>query len=304
MVKLSSSSKQKQTARASSLLQKSQPYAPKKKDKEAKAAEIGRLCDAAQSHTFVYVGEPHNIDGITIRTLKDFLRKETGTTIMYSKNTLARVALGKDEASEVAPGLAKLAASMTGNVCLLFSESKPDVLDGAIKSCLGERRAFIGAGAIAPETVTVPLGPCPLFTSTQEPLLRRLGAPVTLDRGVIVFSRELIVCTAGEVVSAAGAKLLRLLSRPLAVPALRLLRVVADGKYLTLASPSSTSSLSLSLSSKGKKAGGEMEVEEAERESERERDEADPSAHAVPPAPRRSKKHRESKPLKISRRKR
>jgi ribosomal protein L10 len=140
-------------------------------------------------------------------------------------------ALGQTPEEAQAPNLDRLAAHLSGNVGLLFTNRDPD----AVLSYLANFSPvdFARAGTVAPRGFTVPpgvvystggdvdpTGDVPMG-HTVEPELRRLGMPTSMVRGkvflgsgngdVAVESQEgYVVCKQGDVLDSRQTRLLKL----------------------------------------------------------------------------------------------
>lgn len=68
---------------------------------------------------------------------------------------------------------------------------------------------FPTAGFVPAETITVPEGPLgPEFIHSMEPMLRKLGMPVLLQKGVIMVLSEYKLCKAGKPITPEQSRLL------------------------------------------------------------------------------------------------
>ncbi|KAL1244835.1 mRNA turnover protein [Trichinella spiralis] len=79
-----------------------------------------------------------------------------------------------------------------------------------------EQPEFARSGNKATETITIPAGPLEQFQFTIEPLLRKLGLPVTLEKGVIIMEKDFVVCKKDCVLTPEQAKILELFGIKLA----------------------------------------------------------------------------------------
>merc|ERR1712071_527629 len=67
---------------------------------------------------------------------------------------------------------------------------------------------FARTGGVATETVVLGEGPLPDFGHGMEPMLRQMGLPCSLVRGVVTLIKEHTVCTKGEVLTSEQARIL------------------------------------------------------------------------------------------------
>lgn len=68
---------------------------------------------------------------------------------------------------------------------------------------------FPSAGFIPEETITIPEGPLPEeFIHSMEPMLRKLGMPVLLQKGVIRVLSDFKICKAGKPITPEQSRLL------------------------------------------------------------------------------------------------
>ncbi|OUC42921.1 hypothetical protein D917_10169, partial [Trichinella nativa] len=79
-----------------------------------------------------------------------------------------------------------------------------------------EQPEFARSGNKATETITIPAGPLEQFQFTIEPLLRKLGLPVTLEKGVVIMEKDFVVCRKDCVLTPEQAKILELFGIKLA----------------------------------------------------------------------------------------
>lgn len=68
---------------------------------------------------------------------------------------------------------------------------------------------FASAGFVPDETITIPEGPLDAeFIHSMEPMLRKLGMPVLLQKGIITVLSEYAICKAGKPITPEQSRLL------------------------------------------------------------------------------------------------
>lgn len=139
---------------------------------------------------------------------------KSDSRFIFGKNRIMQIGLGRTKAEELAKGLHKLSAQLTGQVGLLFTErTKKDVLEWADNYWALE---YARAGHVAQETIVLPEGPQPEFSHAIEPHLRSLGLPTKLDKGVVHLYTNYTACEKGKMLTPEQARILKLFARPLA----------------------------------------------------------------------------------------
>lgn len=146
--------------------------------------------------------------------LKELRNEWKHSRFFFGKNRIMRLGLGKTESDETEENLHKLSARVQGQCGLLFTEkSKDEVLEWFEKYSALE---YARSGFRASETVVLPEGPLEEFSHSIEPHLRALGMPVQLTKGIPTLYKEFTVCEKGKVLTPEQARILKLISKPMA----------------------------------------------------------------------------------------
>lgn len=162
---------------------------------------------------------------------KDVRGMFTDSRFFLGKNRVMQVALGTSTADEYRPNLSLLAADLSGNVGLLFT-NRPQA---EVEKFFAEFSSpdFARSGNVATEDVTIPAGPLDVpHTMCDE--LRKLGVDVSLVKGTVVVARDHTVCASGDSLTPEQCRLLKHFGHELAVFSLRLLSVWAGGAFSNL----------------------------------------------------------------------
>jgi len=141
-------------------------------------------------------------------------RLKTCSRIFMGKNKIMQLALGNTPETEAHPNLSRVAQKIVGYCGLLFTNEKKEYISKIISEC--EDDNYARAGFKATKTITLTAGPLEGFLPSQEPLLRSLGLPSLLKKGVIELQGNYTVCKEGEVLSPEQAKLVALLGEKMA----------------------------------------------------------------------------------------
>ena len=196
----------------------------KKKDRAWKGKVIDDARAAADAFPAAYVFAVSNLRNDRLQDLRASLRP-TSKLCLGGVGKL-RVALGGKGVGEPRPGLAKLAAHLSGTAGLLFT-SLPHA--DVVREFHGfEHADYARAGSRATAELALEAGPlagptgAPL-AHTLEPALRSHGLPTKLDRGVVTLLADTVVCRPGDVLTPGAAALLRAFGQRQAVCRLRLL---------------------------------------------------------------------------------
>eukprot|EP01087_Luapelamoeba_hula_P010703 TRINITY_DN283_c0_g1_i1.p1 TRINITY_DN283_c0_g1~~TRINITY_DN283_c0_g1_i1.p1 ORF type:complete len:259 (-),score=53.79 TRINITY_DN283_c0_g1_i1:22-798(-) len=167
---------------------------------------IERLRTSLDEYAYVYV---FSFENLRTTYLKDVRDKWEASRFYLGKNKVLQVGLGRSASEERYKDVHFLGKHLTGNRGLFFTNSpKEDVLSffNTYKQDDHARSGFA-----ATQTVTVPEGPLVDWAHSLEPLLKKLGMPTRLVKGVIHVDREWTVCKEGQPVTPEQAKILKLM---------------------------------------------------------------------------------------------
>lgn len=185
-----------------------------REDKERIADEIRRCAD---TYAYIWV---LNVENMRNKFLKEIRQDWAGSRILFGRTKLMQKILGRTKEDEYQDNVHELAELLHGDVGLLFTNDKPDVVREYFDSFA--RADFARAGTPAPVTFTVPEG-IVYSTGGQQPAdddlplphsmeitVRNLGMPTRLLAGKVTLSAPYTICTEGQVLDSSQAQLLKL----------------------------------------------------------------------------------------------
>jgi len=196
-----------------------------------------RIHEAVDQYASVFVFSFANLRSAHFKQLRAEFAEDS--RFLLGKNKVMQLALAGVTASSAAaaaaaagagagpaatpyrPGLDRLAADLTGNVGLLFTQRDPAKVRAFFASY--GRPDFARAGFVPARSIALPAGRMEALPHTMCDTLRKLGVPVRLDKGVVVVTEECQLCTAGEPISPEQGRLLKLFGHQLAVFSVTLL---------------------------------------------------------------------------------
>ncbi|VDN18952.1 unnamed protein product [Gongylonema pulchrum] len=117
------------------------------------------------------------------------------------------IALGRDPATEQAPGLSKMSGMLKGECGLMFTNEKRKAVITYFKEL--HIQDYARCGQTATSTVELSEGPLPQFPFSVEPQLRKLGLPTKLDKGMVTLVADYVVCKQGDKLTAEQSRLLK-----------------------------------------------------------------------------------------------
>lgn len=207
----------------------------KKKGKGWKEGLVSTVRQHADNFPSIYLFRFYNMRTETFKELREELRD--GGRFVLGSNKVMQVALGKGESDEHKTGLHELSERLRGPCGLFFTSLPREEVVKAFSDFT--REDFARAGAKATEDFDLPAGPLegpsgPL-SHTIEPMLRKLGLPTKLNKGIVELVGDYSVCKAGRPLTANQAALLRVFGVKMAVFRLKLLACWTDDKVEQLA---------------------------------------------------------------------
>mmetsp|Transcript_9841 Transcript_9841/g.26713 ORF Transcript_9841/g.26713 Transcript_9841/m.26713 type:complete len:225 (-) Transcript_9841:122-796(-) len=180
----------------------------KKRPKEKKDKLLDEIREAASKFKYIFLLSIENERNNFIQVVRQRLRP---SRLICAKNKVMQHALGMTPSAECEDNIHKLAAMITGQCGLLFSDKTPS----DVQSVLAEYRPadFARSGAKATETVTLPRGVDALahLPHSIEHHLRQLGMPTQLQNGQIHLHGDHTVCKEGQELTADAAQVLKLM---------------------------------------------------------------------------------------------
>ncbi|CAG9806569.1 unnamed protein product [Chironomus riparius] len=176
-----------------------------RKGLEHKQKVIEEIQECTEKYPNIYV---FSVDNMRNSTLKYIRNEWKGSKFFFGKIAVMKLGLKNADVSD------ELIERLEGQRGLLFTkEDKVTVCDWFKEYSTEE---FARGGFKAQETVVLPEGPLPDFSHAIEPHLRKLGMPTSLQKGIVTLIGEYTVCKKGQTLTPEQAKILKLLSRPLA----------------------------------------------------------------------------------------
>eukprot|EP00977_Amphora_coffeiformis_P003163 scaffold586_cov155-Amphora_coffeaeformis.AAC.24 len=195
------------------LLQSSIPVSLTQTEKRAtrdhKSKYIQQVREAVDQHNTVYLFNYENMRSNKFKDVRVEFRDDS--RIFLGKNKLLQIALGRTPEEEYSDNLRHLAKGITGGSVGLLITSKPaNVVEGYFETL--SEPDFARAGARANAEVTITEDKMSSFPVSMMEQLRKLGMPVEIKQGKVVFRDGLQkhrLCKKDEVISAEQCKLLK-----------------------------------------------------------------------------------------------
>jgi len=179
----------------------------KKKGAEGKQKLIDEIRKCVDSYEHIFVFSVENMRNNKLKDVRqDF---KTDSRFFFGKNKVTAVALGRIAEEAYAENLNRISKHLTGQTGLIFTQKpKEEVLRYFKELALPD---FARAGTLATETIEFDAGPLLDLPFSLEPQLRKLGLPCTLEKGVIVLTKDHAVCQKGDPLTPAQARILKIL---------------------------------------------------------------------------------------------
>lgn len=188
-----------------------------KNRKDLSAKLYANVQSAVSSYPFIFVFAVDNMRNNYLKEVRAEFAQDG--RIFFGKTKVMAKALGITEEEEQAPGLAKLAEHLKGDVGLLFTRRSPE----SVLEYLGSfsELDFARAGSVAAWTFTIPSGPVyslggtipasedVLVPASMETQLRGWEMPTHLEKGKVVLDVEYTVCKEGDVLNSNQTALLK-----------------------------------------------------------------------------------------------
>ncbi|CAH8618356.1 unnamed protein product [Schistosoma bovis] len=194
-------------------------HAPKKKEHIAKVRQY------LDEYGRVYVVTLQNPRTQKVSEIRKSMVK---IKLLFGVNKVTTLALGKTHEDSYRPKLHLLSKYLKGQCALLFSRSSPSELREQLDAFRSSE--YSRPGVLAEQTVWIASGPLPKFPHSMEPVLRQLGMPVKLVKGVVHLEREYLVCRRGDVLSPEQCRILKLFQIEISEFRVGLLAVWTDGE--------------------------------------------------------------------------
>jgi mRNA turnover protein 4 len=178
----------------------------KAKGREHKESLVDHVRSALETYPHVYTFSVSNMRTNLLQQCREDRREDS--RFFLGNNKVMSIALGKDAESSAAPNLWKMTKFLTGHSGLFFTKLDKKEVKDYFTSIGGT--VFARTGSKATLSFHIKAGPLPQFPHNMMELLRKLGLPVKLDKGMIICEEETVVCEPGEELTADAAHLLKL----------------------------------------------------------------------------------------------
>lgn len=176
------------------------------KGREHKEELVEKIRKAITVYPHLYVFHVHNVRTNILQQVRNDRRGDS--KLFMGNNKVMSIALGRDAETSVAPNIFKVGKFLTG-LCGLFFTTLPKKEVKEYFASIGGS-VFARCGQPATADFMIRAGPLPQFPHSMTDQLRKLGLPLTLDKGVVTLLTDTMVCKAGEPLSAEAAQLLKL----------------------------------------------------------------------------------------------
>nr|CAH8868376.1 unnamed protein product [Trichobilharzia regenti] len=201
-------------------LTKVRKHAPKKHD------HVKKVRQYVDQYKRVYVIALHNSRSQKVANIR---RNMPNIKILFGINKVTALALGKTPKDSYRPKIYKLCNYLKGQCALLFSDLTPSELREQLDAFRSTE--FSRSGTLSEQTVRITAGPLQKFPHTMECVLRQLGLPVKLVRGVVHLERDHLVCTKGDVLSPEQCRILKLFQHEMSEFRVGLIAVWTNGDH-------------------------------------------------------------------------
>ncbi|KYQ92822.1 ribosomal protein L10 family protein [Tieghemostelium lacteum] len=197
-----------------------------KNPNEKKKKLIKTVKENAEKYNNIYILTFENMRN---NKLKEVRTEWSTSKLLFGKNKVLIVGLGKGEEDEVVPGIHKLSQELVGECALLFTNEPKEQVFSYFN--MFTENDFPRSGYVPKETITRKAGPIEGMTHSMEPYLRNLGLPVVLKNGVIHVDRDYDLCVEGEEINPEQAKLLQLFDHPISEFRFTIKGYFSNGEY-------------------------------------------------------------------------
>ncbi|CAH8572224.1 unnamed protein product [Schistosoma turkestanicum] len=178
-----------------------------RRDKKVELTQVPKHASKKKEHIAKvrqYIDEYGRVYVIAVQNLRtqkvsEIRKNMEKIKLLFGVNKVTALALGKTRGESYRPKLHLLCKYLKGQCALLFSKSLPSELRVQLDAFRSSE--YSRPGVLAEQTVRIASGPLPKFPHSMEPVLRQLGMPVKLVRGVVHLEKEYLVCNRGDVLS-------------------------------------------------------------------------------------------------------
>lgn len=207
----------------------------KRSTRSHKQSLIEEVRNALDHHKFLYVFTFENMRSAKFKSIRLHFRDDS--RIFLGKNKLLQIALGRNSEEEYADNLRHMSKLVVGgSVGLLFTNQSTQEVELYFAKTV--EADFARGGSVAGREVVVTSEMLTKFPSSMMEPFRKLGMPVELQKGVIVFrdsNESYRLCKEGEILSPEKCKLLVHFGIQLATFQVSLAARWSDGNFEELA---------------------------------------------------------------------
>jgi len=187
-----------------------------KKGRENKERIADEIRAAMDAYDYIWVLDVQNMRNTF---LKEIRQAWEGSRILFGRTKLMQKVIGRSPEDEYLDNSHELSSLISGDVGLLFTNEKPQVVRDYFESFV--KKDYARAGQEAPVDFTVPEGivystggiipaedDVPLVHSLES-TVRQLGMPTRLFKGKIELAIPYTVCREGQVLDSKQTRLLK-----------------------------------------------------------------------------------------------
>jgi mRNA turnover protein 4 len=206
------------------------PTSHTRKDRKTLVRRLhSTIQELATTHRYIYVFSVSNMRNTILKTVRASF---PDSRLVMGKTKVMGVALGRDAASEIVPGVSALSKYLSGEIGLFFTDRGADEVRAAFEGFWDAD--FARAGAAATREVRVGYGEVRTMFGIRgqeeeslplaiEPQLRKLGMPTRIKGGKVVLEdapeggmveekdEGYLVCREGETLDSRQTNILKIL---------------------------------------------------------------------------------------------
>ncbi|KAL0237576.1 hypothetical protein PCE1_000970 [Barthelona sp. PCE] len=181
--------------------------------REDKELLIDGIRDSVEKYDHVYVFHVHNMRNNALKSLRAQFRDDG--KFFFGKNKVFQVACGKTPETEIAENIHFLCEYVRGECGILMTNRTYEQISEFFEGY--EIQEYARTGFVPDHEVVIASGELEQFTHSHFDLLKRLGMPVSLDKGKIYLKTDYKVSTIGKPLTANQANILKQFGIQLAV---------------------------------------------------------------------------------------
>lgn len=185
----------------------------KRSTREHKTAFIQDVRESIDKHNSLYLFSYENMRSSMFKDVRLYFRgngMEDPSRLLLGKNKLMQIAFGRTPEEEYGDNLRHVAKRIRGgNVGILFTNKPRSEVESYFSNY--RKPDFARAGSLCDQEVLVTEDEMKKFPVSMMEQLRKLGMPVEIQQGNIVFrdgQKNYRICKAGQKLSAEQSKLL------------------------------------------------------------------------------------------------